>query len=152
MFKGEFLKVERAIDPSLILWQNYGYSSRNRCFRRILSLFIAILECVSVKHGNCGSIRINRSFSSDAKISQTSGCITNARYCQSWSQQLQSGQLKPFINLEGMTLLGEGGGIFSPPPVTWYFAASSVIAPFLPKWFFIQTTPLVFYWEPMLVY
>ena len=49
MFKGKFLKVERAIDPSLILWQNYGYSSRNRCFRRILSLFIAILMiCIAI--------------------------------------------------------------------------------------------------------
>jgi hypothetical protein len=48
-FKGKVLKVERAIDPSLILWQNYGYSTRNRCFRKILSVLIAFgMICLAV--------------------------------------------------------------------------------------------------------
>jgi len=43
LFQGKFLKVERAVEPSLIIWENLGISKKQRCCRIVCSTFIAFL-------------------------------------------------------------------------------------------------------------
>lgn len=51
LLHGNYLKVQRAVDPTLILWENLGYSLTQR---RLLAAFISlitllmVLVCVSV--------------------------------------------------------------------------------------------------------
>jgi hypothetical protein len=38
---GQWLKVEKAHEPSLILWENLGFSRKNRCIRQMMTSGIA---------------------------------------------------------------------------------------------------------------
>lgn len=43
LFKGRFLNVEQAVEPSLILWENLGITSFKRCLRISISTLVAIV-------------------------------------------------------------------------------------------------------------
>jgi len=40
---GYQLKVDKAIEPTLILWENLGFSMKHRCIRTLLTTFICLL-------------------------------------------------------------------------------------------------------------
>lgn len=41
MFHNKWLYVDKAIEPSLIMWENFGYNKKNRCLRIICTTLIA---------------------------------------------------------------------------------------------------------------
>ena len=43
MFQGRILQAERAIEPSLIMWENLGFSKKVRCLRILGSVFITMI-------------------------------------------------------------------------------------------------------------
>ena len=43
LFHGLWLQAERAIEPSLIMWENLGFSKKMRCLRILGSLFITLI-------------------------------------------------------------------------------------------------------------
>ena len=43
MFHNKWLIVDRAIEPSLIMWENLGYGRRDRCLRIICTTIIAMI-------------------------------------------------------------------------------------------------------------
>lgn len=47
VFQGRFLKVERAVEPSLILWENLRFSRSQRCCRIFFSSMIAFLLLIA---------------------------------------------------------------------------------------------------------
>mmetsp|Transcript_29425 Transcript_29425/g.39160 ORF Transcript_29425/g.39160 Transcript_29425/m.39160 type:complete len:110 (+) Transcript_29425:145-474(+) len=49
MFHNRWLIVDKAIEPSLIMWENLGYNKRDRCFRIcITALAAAILLAITM--------------------------------------------------------------------------------------------------------
>jgi len=46
LFENKYLKVSSAMDPSLILWENLGYSQQARTVRVAVTSFIAFLLLV----------------------------------------------------------------------------------------------------------
>ena len=40
---GKYLSVKRAIDPSLILWENLGYSQKERILRTTITSVVALI-------------------------------------------------------------------------------------------------------------
>ena len=43
LFQGKFLKVERAVEPSLIIWENLGITKKRRCCRILFSSCVAFI-------------------------------------------------------------------------------------------------------------
>jgi len=49
LFEGRYLKVKRATDPSLILWENLGYTMTARAVRTLFTTIVAfLLVCVVI--------------------------------------------------------------------------------------------------------
>ena len=46
-FKNKWLRMKKAVDPELILWENYAVSRRSKCARKVVFVFgmIALLLC-----------------------------------------------------------------------------------------------------------
>jgi len=47
LFHGRWLKVDQAIEPSLILWENLGVSRKNRCLRILGRIIISIILVIA---------------------------------------------------------------------------------------------------------
>jgi len=45
---GKYLSVKRTIDPSLILWENLGYSQKERLFRTLITSIVALILVCAV--------------------------------------------------------------------------------------------------------
>ena len=43
MFHNKWLYVDRAIEPSLIMWENLGYNKKDRCLRIICTTITAMI-------------------------------------------------------------------------------------------------------------
>ena len=55
------MKVDKAIEPSLIMWENLGYHKRERCFRIFLTalatgllLFITMMFILAIRSYDSG--------------------------------------------------------------------------------------------------
>ena len=43
IFHNKFLRLKPAVEPDLILWQNFGVSKKSRCIRTIIFLLFTLL-------------------------------------------------------------------------------------------------------------
>jgi hypothetical protein len=50
-FKGRVLKVEEAVEPELLYWQNYAVSFKERVVRNILYIFYTTLVMIACFYG-----------------------------------------------------------------------------------------------------
>lgn len=61
MFHNRWLRVDKAIEPSLIMWENLGYNKRERCVRTLcttlaagLLLFITMMFILAIRSYDSG--------------------------------------------------------------------------------------------------
>jgi hypothetical protein len=59
LFKNSFLKVIKAVEPELLLWENFGATKKNRTCRKIIFVFILITTLVIVFYAVLGLELIN---------------------------------------------------------------------------------------------
>ena len=59
LFFERWLQVEPAINPSLIMWQNLGYSQTSRCFRIILTTVVSLVLIIATMFVVLGQSAIN---------------------------------------------------------------------------------------------
>jgi len=51
LFKNTFLKVRNAVEPDLLLWQNFGVSKKNRCCRSVIFFLFVIFVLIVCFYG-----------------------------------------------------------------------------------------------------
>ena len=47
LFRGKWLRVRPAVDPELLLWENFGITSRQKCLRSTLYWIYMIVLMIS---------------------------------------------------------------------------------------------------------
>jgi hypothetical protein len=72
LFFERWLQVEHAINPSLIMWQNLGYSKVDRCFRIILTSLVSLILIVATMFVVLGQSAINTQIN---QISPQINCV-----------------------------------------------------------------------------